>query len=129
LERRPQRGRGRRLPFALEEEVAPPGLPRYSEMSPFDRVVFRFAQTLRVITGVSFSRSRPKFKTAVDRVLEHLEAQGAVSWNKGLTSSQIASHTGYNKVTVVRALNILQARKQVVREKRGKNVRYFLAAR
>ena len=97
-------------------------------MMPFDRVVASFLRLSNILRGVK-PRRRPVIRpsSAVDLVMNAL--RNSYNWDTGLSSSDIAEKIGKSKSYVQKALRILVHRGTVKQERRGKNVRYYLARR
>jgi DNA-binding transcriptional ArsR family regulator len=115
------------MSFRDEEEKAALS-ERLSMLDGFSRIVFRYGRLLSVTGGVSLKTAvASKSKTAVDMVMEYLESVGAVDFESGKGSAQIAKNTGLAKITVQKALQNLVERRLVKVERQGRNVRYYLA--
>jgi DNA-binding transcriptional ArsR family regulator len=103
---------------------------RLASLDGFSRIAYRYGRLLNVTSGVSLkSVSVSRSKTAVDTVMEYLNSVGAVDFETGKGSAQIAKNTGLATITVQKALQNLLERRLVKVERQGRNVRYYIAKR
>lgn len=93
----------------------------------FDRSVYTFARFLQVTGGATVKS--PKLGKPPTRdvwALNYLSKVGAVNFETGKSTVEIAKATGYKRAAMSQTLNLMLARGTVRLERRGKRIRYFL---
>lgn len=102
-------------------------IDRLTTLTGFDRAMLRYGRVLAATGGITLKTLQAATVSSVDTAFNYLKKINAVDWDSGKSTNEVAKATGYKRTSISTALNRLAERGIIKAERRGRQIKYYLA--